>query len=58
MLPSYPNYINFHHKIILKPIVLASVVLNLCFINNYHDLSFNEFFIGIYAIFLLFYLVR
>lgn len=51
MLPNYPNYVNFHHKIILKPIILASVILNLCFINNYHDLSFNEFFIGIYAIF-------
>lgn len=50
MLPSCSYYIKKHHLTILKPIIITSLTLALCFINNVECLSFSELYFGIAAI--------
>lgn len=53
MLPHYSYYIKSHHKAMLLPIFIASIILSFCFINNCSELSFYELFIGNFAIFIV-----
>lgn len=50
MLPTCNYYIKKHHFTILKPIIITSLILVLCFINNIEGLSFLELYFGIAAI--------
>lgn len=56
MLPNYHYYAQSHHYSMLIPIYVASIVLSLCFINNYTVLSYWELFIGNFAIFIVIFL--
>ena len=53
MLPNYHYYMQAHHYTMLTPIYIASIVLSLCFINNYNELSFWLLFMGNFAIFIV-----
>ncbi|HFZ1666703.1 TPA: hypothetical protein ACIJXT_003272, partial [Proteus mirabilis] len=53
MLPNYHYYMQAHHYTMLIPIYIASIVLSLCFINNYNELSFWLLFMGNFAIFIV-----
>lgn len=56
MLPYYDDYLHSHHKVIFKPILFASIILSLCFINNYTEITFIELIWGIYSIFLVIFI--
>lgn len=51
MLPHYSYYIKSHHRMMFKPILIASTILTVCFINNFDSISFKEIIIGNFTIF-------
>ena len=52
MLPNYHYYMQAHHYTMLTPIYIASIVLSLCFINNYNELNFG-YYLWVTLLFLL-----
>ncbi|MBW5407761.1 hypothetical protein ACISK3_12755 [Morganella morganii] len=53
MFPNSSYYLKSHLRSAKKPIMLASVVLSLCFINNQNNIGFFDLYAGVLSIFLV-----
>lgn len=56
MFPTASYYLKSHLRTAKKPIIMTSVVLSLCFINNQNDISLFNLYVGILSIFLVIFI--